>query len=90
MIDRDKLRKVEAILADRTATAGEKAAALRARQQMRRRHVEEERAKIQSGGLMYLLGRAWQRVRDTPEGRGPDQTLPYVLGRTFRKLFSRR
>ena len=88
MVDRDKLRKVEAVLTDKAATAGEKAAARKIRAQWYRRRAEEERAKIQSGGFMYLLGRAFRRSQDSPAAGA--EPVAYAFGRALRRMFSRR
>ena len=92
MIDREKLRKVEAILTDRAASDGEKAAAREIRNEWYRRRAEEARVKIRSGGLTYLLGRAWSRSRRSfaAAANPRDQTLMYALGRALRKTFSKR
>ena len=91
----DKLRKLEAVIHDRAATDGEKAAAeeaaTRIRTKRNRERVEAARAALRANPL-YLLGRALRRARDatngelTQGGRG----VMYSFGRAWRKVISKR
>jgi hypothetical protein len=88
----DKLRKLDAVVADRSSTEGEraaaKAAADRIRTRRKRQRAEAERAAIQNGGMMYLLGRALKRVRQphTDDGKPAGKGLMYAFGRAWRKI----
>ena len=91
----DKLRKVEAVIADRGATDGEKAAAgeaaARIRMKRNRERVEAARAALQANPL-YLLGRALRHARDATNG-DPTQGsrgVMYSFGRAWRKVILKR
>jgi hypothetical protein len=90
--DLDKLRKLEALMADRAATAGEKAAAsaaaTRVRSLWQRMRAEHDRAEARKG-LMYLLGRAWRSGRRGDVAKGGADAM-YVMGRAWRKMTSKR
>src|SRR4051812_43603179 len=92
---RRRLKKVEAVITDRSATLGEKeaarAAASRIRQKSNGRHSDDSDRPESHAGIMYRLGRAWGGVRavgrgETHEARG----VMYSLGRAWRGLTSRR
>jgi hypothetical protein len=87
---RDKLRKVEAVLADRAATDGEKAAAEAAASRIRRKRAEDSRAALAANpGLMYALGRVFRRARGG-ESATADPSVMYSLGRAWRKMIGKR
>jgi hypothetical protein len=88
-----KLRKVEAVRADRAATDGEKAAAdaaaTRIRAKRDRQRAEDARAAPKPGGdAMYLLGRGLRRFSSAlrPDSARPDRGVMYALGRAWRKM----
>ena len=102
---RDKLRKVLAVMADRSATDGEKAAAdaaaTRIRQKWEQGHFDDSgrpakaAAAIKPGQkmqkMMYRLGRAWGGVRAA--GRGEAQGtrgVMYSLGRAWGRVTSKK
>jgi hypothetical protein len=90
----EKLRKVEALSDNPSATDGEKAAAEAAANRLRQRWIDEraERgvaAREANPGIMYVLGRAFGRARrrePTPAAPG----LMYLLGRAVRRTISKR
>ncbi len=90
MTDRpaDRLRKLEAIKADRSATPGEKAAAeaasSRIKTRMKREQAEKEEAAIKEGGAMYLLGRAVNRVRRGEKPSAGGKGVMFALGKALK------
>jgi hypothetical protein len=91
----DKLRKLDAVMADRSSTEGEraaaKAAADRIRTKRKRQRAEAERDAIQNNGTMYLLGRVLKRVRqpNTEDGKPAGKGVMYAFGRAWRKIVSK-
>lgn len=93
----DTLRKVEAVKTDRSATSGEKAAAEaaanRIRTRLKRERAAKEKAAIEDGGAIYLLGRAINRVRSGATADDPKPTgkgVMFALGKALRKATKKK
>ena len=81
------------MIADRSATAGEKAvageAATRLRAKLNRQRAGAGDGTLQkSQGLMYALGKAWSRARGGEPAKAGTGVM-YSLGRAWRKMTSK-
>ena len=90
----EKIRKLEAVKADHSATAGEKAAAeaavTRIRTRVKRDEAAKQKAAIEKGGAMYLLGRAVNRIRRGDEPPSDGKGVMHALGRALRKATKKK